>query len=1258
MALAAARSLFPAAAAGAGSADFFENRIRPVLARECYECHGAEKQKGGLRVDSRGALRAGGDSGPALVPGSADRSLLVQSIRHQGTDSKMPKNRTKLPDTVIADFVEWINAGAVDPRDGPPGALADSAQAWEAKAQALRGWWSFQPVRDPAVPAVKNTRWPKGAVDHFVLSRLEAKGFQPAPEADRRQLLRRATYGLTGLPPTPAEVRDFLGDSSPDAFAKVVDRLLHSPRYGERWGRHWLDVVRYADTAGDTADYPVGPGWRYRNYVIDSFNKDKPYDQFLREQVAGDILAEQGPRADYAERATATGFLAVSRRFGFDSEKYHHLTIQDSLDTLGQAALGLSLGCARCHDHKFDPISMKDYYSLYGIMASARYAFPGSEQKGKLRAMLPLLPPGESRPKWREFDRTVAALANWIERHKLSAPSAALRSLHDPDGDFETQKDAAGGSDGVIVPPWLADGAVSVSPGAQSPFKNLYPSGRYGVRLEAGPRERRLEQALYVWKTRAGRALLHLNLDFRPSAAPEGAGAAHRFWVGERPGSAAVELFLSSAILGARSGPDLRKVADLQPGEWHNLQLTLDLAARTFSGVVTGSGSSNRFGAQPFAAGWTGGIDHVALESGARSTSGWPLLELDNFGAQWEPVAPATKGPPRLANVANEREGEDLAAELRRLAGIDGGMEQQIDGAAPAPPWNPGPNSAVKIDPAAQSPFQNIHPPGRRGARLPRRAEYDGFGLTLPEPWTAARAAVLHVAFDFRTGPQGDGDGGAWRYYAGHGPGSSAAVELHFTGRELFRRAGDSWEAIARLEPGQWRQVRLSLNLKEKTYTGSLSAGAGEISFHGPLAPGWDGTIDYTFIDSHGHRPGVRPSLDADNFAFSEAPFLPLSAQVAVPDGEDHARRAARIEGLRARLAALKAGAERDSRELAALLDAGPVEFAYGVVEGTPHNARLQVRGEPSQPGPEIPRGTIPALGGGPLPPGATGSGRLELAEWLTQPGHPLTARVMVNRVWQNHFGRGLVATPNDFGVRGQPPSHPELLDWLAARFVESGWSVKAMHRLILSSAAYQQAPVEGGAPEAAAFASFQRRRLSAEEIRDSILAVSGELDETPGRAHPFPSPVTAGYTQHTPFSAVYDHRQRSVYLMAQRIKRHPFLALFDGPDPNATAADRRVTTVPTQALFFLNSPFVHENSGAAARRIVALPCDARRKVAMAWEMALGRGPTESERAEAADFLAECRAELAAQGSPDPDTAALAACLRAIFASNEFLHVD
>ena len=1032
----------------------------------------------------------------------------------------------------------------------------------------------------------------------------------------------------------------------------MIDRLLASPRYGERWGRHWLDVVRYADTAGETADYPVPVAWRYRNWVIDAFNADKPYDAFLREQIAGDILARTAPPERYAADITATGFLAISRRFGFDSENYHHLTIQDTLDTLGQAVLGLSLGCARCHDHKFDPVSAKDYYALYGIFESTRYAFPGSEQKQRMRALVPLEPPAVSQVKWREFDARVALLAATVNP-QAPAPPAILRSLDDPDGDFETQAPAAGGSNGVLVAPWRWRGKVSVASSAQSPFQNLYPLGRNGVRISGGANDYQITQGLHLPPADGQPQTIFVSLDFRVLKPEPGSTGAHRFRIGSRTAPVA-EVLISSDSIALSSGERTDVVRTLKPEEWVSLQLVLDLEKRVVSGTVGTASDRTAIAARPVFPNSPGTIDFIHLEPAQPASGGLPPLEIDNFTAQLTPIPPLSTAPPHTATA---RSPAAVREELRKLVGSDGGLEFQSDGAVLATPWEPGPNALARVSSAAQSPFRNIAPAGQLGVRLPGTAAYDGIILPLGRAWREADG-TLFVTFDFRIGNPDAGGTGAWRFYLGHGRGDSTAVELDLTSRELLRRSGEERTAAAPLRGGEWAQVQLRLDLKARRYAGTLFSADTRTEFSGEFANGWDGVVDTLFVDAYGPRPGVRPALDVDNFALSEEPFPVADALAAPADDAPQIAAKARVKELRAELAELDRGAEQAKQELTVLLVNGPCETTYGAVEGTPHNARLQIRGEPDRPGAEVPRGFLSALGGGTLPPAATGSGRLELAHWLTRPENPLTARVMVNRIWQYHFGRGLVETPNDFGVRGQLPTNPELLDHLATEFVRSGWSMKAMHRRIMLSAAYRQGPASIEAHSAGA--GFARRRLSAEELRDAILATSGELEETPGKEHPFPPPTSWAYSQHGPFSAVYEHNKRSVYLMVQRIKRHPFLALFDGADPNTTTPDRRTTTVPTQALFFLNDPFVFAKSDKCAARLRAARSQDPDRVELAWELIAGRAPTDEEREEALEFLRDYRTELSAAEEPGPRRPARSppTCACSTAATNFFTSID
>ncbi|MBC8003113.1 MAG: PSD1 domain-containing protein, partial [Opitutaceae bacterium] len=377
----------------ASQTQFFESKIRPILVNKCYKCHSAEaiKVKGGLMLDSRDGLLKGGDSGPAIVAGNPEKSLLIKAVRYLDSDLQMPPKGEKLSDTEIADLTTWIQMGAPDPRTGKV----------IAKKGDGKDHWSFQPVKKPSVPDVKDKSWGATPVDAFILTSLEAKGMKPSPPADKRVLIRRAYYDLIGLPPSPEEIQTFLNDSSPNALEKVIDGLLASPRYGERWGRHWLDVARYSDTKGEVKrqrETPLYPfAWTYRDYVIKAFNDDKPYDRFILEQIAADRLPASKGNANLA----AMGFLTLGDRF----QNNENDIINDRIDVTTKGFLGLTVSCARCHDHMFDPIPTKDYYSLRGIFASSY------EPKSK-----PLLGPDPSRsPEYADYYKQHMALDKQLQ---------------------------------------------------------------------------------------------------------------------------------------------------------------------------------------------------------------------------------------------------------------------------------------------------------------------------------------------------------------------------------------------------------------------------------------------------------------------------------------------------------------------------------------------------------------------------------------------------------------------------------------------------------------------------------------------------------------------------------------------------------------------------------------------------------------------------------------------------------------------------
>ncbi|WP_437222906.1 PSD1 and planctomycete cytochrome C domain-containing protein [Planctomicrobium sp. SH661] len=992
--------------AGSGpSADeikYFENEIRPLLAKHCYECHSTEgKQEGELRLDSRSFIVEGGASGPAAVPQKPADSLIVEAVQYRGLE--MPPNG-KLPQPDIDKIVRWVEMGLPWPKEDEPAADGSTKKTKTFEiTEEQRAHWSFQPISDPAPPSVDNPEWNQNPIDRFLYSRWRAEGIQPQELADRRTLLRRVTYDLTGLPPTVDELNSFLADESADAWTRVIDRLLASPHYGERWGRHWLDVVRYADTSGNASDHPVADAYKYRNYVIDSFNKDKPYDQFLREQYAGDLLAKESPPEQYTELVTATGHLAISRRFGFNDTNFldFHLTMQDLLDTMGQSVLGLNIGCARCHDHKFEPVSASDYYALYGIFASSKFSFPGAEETPRPKELIPAVPPEEAEELQREWKQRLAQLDREIE--------AATLPILNLEGNFE---------EGQTLPPtWRHDKEAIVVQGASSTFTNVFPPGQQSVQLPNAPGNLGCRRPLPTCTVET-ESPLHLNLDFRNVDIQAGGDGYYRIALDhpENNFSPAVELFVNAGHLAVRDGDGLREIAPLKLESWYNLQLEVNWQKKQFFGVIS-----------------------------------------------------------------------------------DGSQQ-----------------------------------------------------------WT--------------------------------------------------------FEAV-------------------------------------PFHPDWDGTVNSWVVDGHGtDKEAVRPARQLDNFFVQATPFLPAGAT----NSETASSNAESIAQLRESLKRLRQ--EKTSQEA---ISAYPT--VYGVVEGTPTNVRIQLRGEPGRLGEEVPRRFLQLLGGEAVSEGSQESGRRELAEWLTSPSNPLTARVMANRIWFYHFGRGIVATPNDFGVRGEAPTDPELLDFLATTFRKEGYSFKSMHRLILTSRAYQLSSRTSPEsqkidPENKLYWHYNRHRLDAESLRDTWLALSGELDLAQGGEHPFPPSSQWGYSQHNPFDAVYDSKKRTVYLMTQRIKRHPFLALFDGADPNASTGKREATTTPSQALFLMNDEFIHQRSTVLARRLLQEFPTESAQIQQLYEMAFSRPPSETEISHAERFRRNYAEKFA--GDADKNVASLAAYVRVILSSNEFMYLN
>ena len=1020
-------------AADATSLAFFENDIRPLLIQRCVKCHGPKKAESGLRLDTLEFARKGGDTGPGVVSDRPDKSLIIQAVRRVG-DLKMPPDE-KLSDREIAALVRWIRDGAQWP-DGMKLVVGSPMLRGGAITNEDRAFWSFQPITDPPVPQVDGKLRVDNDIDRFVHTKLVDTGLQLRTPTEKRVLIRRATFDLTGLPPTPNEIDAFLADDSPDAFAAVINRSLESRTYGERWGRHWLDVVRYADTAGETADYPTPLSWKYRNWVIDAFNMDKPYDEFISEQIAGDILADRmiaehlasssdaalddATLARYREMLTATGFIAVSRRFGFDVENYHHLTIQDTIDTVGQAVLGLSLGCARCHDHKYDPINTTDYYSWYGIFESTRYSFPGSEQKKRPYDSIPAIPKAIASERNARIEAQVARLDADIKRLEADRKLA------------EERLKASGSWDGYVEQ----------------------------RRLKESHQDRDGHVGLQLWR-----------LDPLPLVAINTSGSVLKI-----PGTV----------------PPKKLVVHPNPKEGVGIAWRSPIAGRV---RITG---------------------HVQDAHDCGDSILWYVDSLNGKGF----TSIAGGGIDRNASQVFATDGKPFEADVQ-------------------------PGDFLQLA---------VMPKSNHGCDL-----------------TQVDFAIVEV----------DGK-------------------------------GQKWDVVS----------DVLKDMTEANPNDDQYGNAGVWYF-------------YKVAEDRGQ-------------AFGATPRTPLSPT---------------------EIAELRSNLDRTSKELTRLMPerdqlkkSGPYEVVYGAIEqDKPKNAQIQIRGDNRKPGDAVPRKNLEILGHDSLPADA-GSGRLQMAEWLTRRSNPLTARVMVNRIWQQHFGRGLVATGNDFGARGELPSHPQLLDWLASRFIESDWSINAIHRLIMNSATYQQSSAYDAVaaeadPDARLLWRFNRRRLSAEEIRDAMLFVSGDLDSTMGAEHPFPAVETWGFTQHAPYYGVYPTKRRSIYLMQQRLKRHPFLSLFDGADPNVSTARRELTTVPTQALYLMNNEFVHERSASLAARVMNSADDPAGRVTLAYVIALGRQPDSEETADSLAFLAEYGETLGEPGT-EREQLVWSSFVRLILTRNEFLFVD
>jgi len=1096
--------------------EFFEAKVRPLLIAKCYECHGEDKQKSGLRMDQRDAILTGGDSGPAAVPGKPAESLLMEVIGYRGGIQMPPKS--KLPTAEIEILTEWVRKGL----PWPNAKVATPTPTREVTGDVpftdeQKAFWAFQPVGRPVRPEVKNRAWPQSPIDEFVQAELETNSLSAARPASARTLIRRLALDLTGLLPTPDEVNEFAADNAPDATERLVDRLLTSPRYGERWGRHWLDVARYADSNGLDENLAYANAFRYRDYVVRAIRQDTTYDQFLMEQIAGDLLPAPGANSSgdeqqqYFDRLTATGFLCLGAKMLAEDDpvKMQMDIIDEQVDTIARAVMGLTMGCARCHDHKFDPLTAADYYGLAGVFKSTQtmdtfsvvarwHERPlASPEQTKLLEELQQQVASKRQAIDHQKNDATTVLLDTARRHggqyllaaARSAQEAKLLAQAKPQGNDSDLKDRP---DAILIE------AEDYARGNVLKDRDNYGNG-IGVLVNRGETPNFTEYDVNVAQT----GVYQVELRYAAAAA--------------RP----VALSIDGRLIKS------------------------DAANK-----ATGS--------------WTPDSQTWFVEAHVPITAGTHTIRLEQ--------------PAAFPHI------DKLLLTIEATLTADGVKDRaQQSGSAKAELWPSLVAQTVKAIEVSQQDANSI---------LTAWHQFAAQGKLQPQP--------EHP------------DNGVERLLGAAQP--TSLVELAARYDRLFTEAveADSLQKQAGKESTALNDVVLE------------SARAYSKANPGALAP-------------------------------------PADIEQAFP----------------ATVKADLAAAREQLAQIEKTIPQYPETMA--VADTTPVNLKIHLRGNYLTLGKEISRRLPLILTGGQLQPLAEGSGRLELARWLTDPRHPLTARVMANRIWQWHFGLGLVRSPDNFGRLGERPTNPALLDWVASEFAgplpenqqghvlpnPRAWSMKSLHRRIVESATYQQsteyrAEVALADPENRLFSRFQRQRMDVEVLRDSLLAVSGTLDESMGGSM-LPTKNRAYVTSTANVNPeIYNSNRRSIYLPVVRSALYDVFTAFDFADPSTLNGQRDQTTVAPQALFMMNSQFVLEQSRTLAAALMAMPQDRANRIKQLYERAYNRLPKEAEVARSALYLERMQESLirAEPDAADVEVRVWTSLCRAVLSANEFIYID
>ncbi|MDX1926116.1 MAG: DUF1553 domain-containing protein [Pirellulaceae bacterium] len=996
--------------------EFFEAKIRPVLVQHCYECHSSDSKsiKGGLLLDTRAATRKGGDSGPAVVANNVADSLLISALKHESLE--MPP-KGKLPDEVIADFVAWVETGAADPRVG------ESVTAKKIDFAEARTFWSFKPIVAPEIPKVQQTNWPRNDIDYFVLAKLEQLGLHPVAQAGKAELIRRATFDLIGLPPTLDEVREFVQDESKNAFEKVVDRLLASQHYGERWGRYWLDVARYSEDQAHTFSVtPNSNGYRYRDWVVSAFNSDMSYKQFVKMQIAGDFL-DVDPNRPY-DNLIALGYFGLGAQYykNSDAAKAAADELDDRVDTLTRGFLGLTVSCARCHDHKFDPIPTQDYYSLAGVFNSSKLH------------NAPLCKPDD-----------------------VKAYNAGQQKI-------KTTEDA--------VKSFLAS------------EKSTSAESRVGEISQT---------MLAVWKYQVA------------------AESDQPISVSDLAKQADLNEFLLRRWLDFLDMKQKGKVAELD--SWFAMDRKKTVPLDDVTRIAMEFQQT---------------VQALLNDRNAMSTSNLVAVKPD------EPLKP---GSPRFVTP--------LVTKNRPTAQID-----------------------VDISNATQL-FLVVSEGGNGNS-----CDHSDW----LEPRLVGTAGELKLT-DLK-----------WKSIDGF---SGAQINRNYEGKRI-RVGGKKYSYAIGTHAPSMIVYDLPAGYDHFKATGGLDNSGSDQGDCGEQA-----SIQFSVYTEMPVEPPVEDSVEGPAIIGEE-----LLTKIFGKDGplsvRDEDLENFLTEEKTEQLARLRAEVEEAKKAAPAMY---PIAHAY--TEANVADMKVYVRGNPANQREVAPRRFLTILAGQDQPLFRDGSGRRELAEAIASDENPLTARVMVNRIWQHHFGRGIVGTPSNFGKQGEAPTHPELLDYLSSRFMKSAWSIKSLHREIMLSSTYQlstafdeaNANIDG---DNRYLWKMSRRRLDVEAWRDALLHVSGNLD-----------PALGGPSTNLADTSNY---RRTIYAMVSRHELDSLLRLFDFPDANITSEKRSETTVPQQQLFVLNSPFMLDQAKAFSARVHAeAGPNEEARIQHAFQLAYGRSASDVE---------------------------------------------